>query len=76
MMNTTLTELDLGAVIGKRRIKCKRMKKQKEKYEIMIKWTGNKIGESGAIKIGESLMMNTTLTELDLTGVIGKRELM
>ena len=42
----------------------------------MIKWTDNRIGDSGAIKIGESLMKNTTLTELDLRGVIGKRELM
>ena len=42
----------------------------------MIKWTGNNIGDSGAIKISESLMMNTTLTELNLYSVIGKRELM
>ena len=42
----------------------------------MIKWTGNKIGYSGAIKIGESLMMNTTLTGLNLESVIGKRGLM
>ena len=42
----------------------------------MIKWTGNRIGDSGAIKISESLMMNTTLTELDLRCVIRKRELM
>ena len=42
----------------------------------MIKWTVNRIGAEGAIKIGESLMMNTTLTELDLRGVIGKREWM
>ena len=41
----------------------------------MIKWTGNKIGAEGAIKISESLMKNTTLTTLDLSGVIGKREL-
>ena len=54
----------------------RRKKKQKEKYEIMIKWTGNNIGDEGAIKISESLMMNTKLTELDLRGVIGKRELM
>ena len=51
------------------------MKKQNEKYVIMIKWTGNKIGDSGTIKIGESLMMNT-LTELNLGCVIGKRGLM
>ena len=50
------------------------MKKQKEKYEIMKKWTGNNIGDSGAIKIGESLMMNTTLTELDLGGMWYKNE--
>ena len=41
----------------------------------MIKWTGNNIGDSGAIKIGESLMMNTTLTELHLRGVIGKKRI-
>ena len=42
----------------------------------MIKWTVNQIGDSGAIKIGESLMMNTTLIALNLRCVIGKRELM
>ena len=52
------------------------MKKPKEKYEKMKKWTGNKIGAEGAIKISESLMKNTTLTELNLESVIGKRELM
>ena len=50
------------------------MKKPKEKYEIMKNWTDNRIGDSGAIKIGESLMMNSTLTELNLESVIGKRE--
>ena len=39
----------------------------------MIKWTANQIGYSGAIKIGESLMMNTTLTTLNLESVIEKR---
>ena len=33
--------------------KCKRMK-----------WTGNNIGDKGAMKISESLKTNTTLTEL------------
>ena len=42
----------------------------------MLEWTDNEIGAEGAIKISESLMMNTTLTELNLGGVIGKRELM
>ncbi len=30
------------------------------------KWTDNKIGDEGASAIGESLMINTTLTELYL----------
>ena len=30
------------------------------------KWTVNDIGDSGASKISESLMINTTLTKLDL----------
>ena len=34
----------------------------------MNKWTGNKIGDSGASKISGSLKVNTTLTELDLFG--------
>ena len=42
----------------------------------MKKWTNNQIGAEGAIKIGESLMRNTTLTKLYLGSVIGKRELM
>ena len=41
----------------------------------MKKWTDNGIGESGAIKIGESLMMNTTLTILNLWSVIGKKRI-
>jgi len=32
------------------------------------KWTDNRIGDSGASKISESLKVNTTLTELDLRG--------
>ena len=36
--------------------------------------TGNNIGDSGAIKISESLMKNTTLTTLDLGCVIEKGE--
>ena len=31
-----------------------------------MKWTGNKIGDSGAMKIGEALMTNNTLITLDL----------
>ena len=32
------------------------------------KWTENKIGDEGATKISESLMKNTTLTQLNLRG--------
>ena len=38
--------------------------------KIMIKWTDNEFGAEGAIKISESLMMNTTLTTLNLSGAI------
>ena len=41
-----------------------------KKYEIMKKWTGNEIGAEGAIKISESLMKNTTLTTVNLSGAI------
>jgi len=34
----------------------------------MNKWTDNEIGDSGAIKISESLKVNTTLTVLSLRG--------
>ena len=47
------------------------MKYRKEmKFKIIKqwKWTGNNIGDEGAAKISESLMTNTTLTELDLYG--------
>ena len=33
-----------------------------------MKWTDNNIGDEGAMKISESLMTNTTLTELNLYG--------
>ena len=36
------------------------------KYKKNEKWTANKIGAEGAAKISESLMTNTTLTELNL----------
>ncbi len=34
----------------------------------MKKWTGNDIGAEGASMISESLMINTSLTQLDLSG--------
>ena len=42
-------------------------------------WTGNNIGDEGANKISESLVINTTLTQLNLYGnwntAIDKNEL-
>ncbi len=34
----------------------------------IYKWTGNNIGDSGAIMISEALKINTTLTRLYLNG--------
>ena len=33
-----------------------------------MNWTGSNIGATGAMKIGEALMTNNTLTTLDLQG--------
>ena len=38
------------------------------KYKFNKKWTDNKIGDEGAMKIRESLKSNTTLTSLNLEG--------
>ena len=38
------------------------------------KWTGNCIGDGGASKISESLMMNTTLSILNLNSVMQYEE--
>ncbi len=42
--------------------------KREEKWKWKNKWTGNGIGAEGASKVSESLKVNTTLTELDLSG--------
>ena len=47
-------------------MKCR--KEMKNKNIKQWKWTGNNIGDEGAAKISESLMTNTTLTTLDLSG--------
>ena len=70
MMNTTLTDLNLYGVIEKGKTNVIEWNWRNEwKYEIMIKRIGNEIGAEGASKISESLMVNTTLTTLDLGGV-------
>ena len=42
--------------------------KTKENMKSNKKWTGNKIGTKGASAISETLKINTTLTELWLSG--------
>ncbi len=37
-------------------------------YWVKWKWTGNGIGDEGAIKISEALMTNTAMTKLLLSG--------
>ena len=45
----------------------KQMKQMKWNTNPIKQWTGNKIGDEGAIQISESLKTNTTLTELNLS---------
>ena len=48
-------------------MKKNKKEKEKEMKNEMNKWTDNKIGAEGANKISETLKVNTTLTELDLS---------
>ena len=41
-------------------------RKNRRRKQNWMKWTGNMIGYSGAMKICEALITNTTLTELNL----------
>ncbi len=64
-VNKTLTKLNLSCIwnstIDNKWIEKKVSKGNNEK------WTGNKIGNEGACAIGESLMMNSSLTDLNLS---------
>ena len=42
------------------------MKKERMKWSEIKEWIGNKIGDEGAKAIGEALMINTSLTSLNL----------
>ena len=44
----------------------KQMNEMKWNTNPIKQWTGNDIGDEGAIQISESLKTNTTLTSLDL----------
>ena len=64
--NTTLTKLYLGG--EDKRNSTQMASVNKPLFPILIKPTGNKIGERGATSLGDALKSNTTLTELDLRG--------
>ena len=49
------------------KMKMKKYKRNEIQNVKRMKWTGNNIGAEGAMKISESLMTNTTLTELNLS---------
>ena len=64
--NTTLTKLNLG---GEEKKKThKRHSSTIHSFPFLFTSTENKIGDTGATSLSESLKSNTTLTELDLTG--------
>ena len=67
---------EYGRCDGKMKEFDQRKKLSEEMYGIiiwmMIKRTGNTAGNEGAIKICESLMMNTTLTSLNLRCMMKK----
>ena len=46
--------------------KMKKYKRNEIQNVKRMKWTDNNIGAEGAMKISESLMINTTLTTLNL----------
>ena len=63
--NTTLTELNLGGD------KCNNDNNEQSGWVVcnsksIKQWTGNEIGDEGAVQISESLKTNTTLTSLYL----------
>ena len=65
--NTTLTELNLESE-DKRRKTHKRHPSTIHSSLFLFNLTGNKIGNTGAKSLGESLKSNTTLTALNLSG--------
>ena len=66
--NSTLTTLDLnGDENWRNENDCKDMI-DRDNRENNVIWTANRIEDSGAIMISESLKTNTTLTKLYLSG--------
>ena len=64
--NTTLTELDLGRE-DKRKKTHKRHPSAIHSFSFFFSSTVNRIGDTGATSLSESLKSNTTLTKLDLS---------
>ena len=79
MINTTLTQLDLGGNWNTKNCNKECVLAISCVLKNNEKWTANNIGTEGAIKISELLKINTTLTQLDLSGIeiqrIDKNEL-
>ena len=63
--NTTLTKLNLSS--EDKRKKTHKRHPSTVHSSILIISTGNKIGETGAASLSESLKSNTTLTKLNLS---------
>ena len=64
--NTTPKKLNLSG--EDKRKKTQKTNTNNSLFSFLITSTGNKIGESGATLLSESLKSNTTLTELNLSG--------
>ena len=64
--NTTLTVLYLGGE-DKRKKDTQKTSLNNSLFSFLVTPTGNNVGERGATSLSESLRINTTLTELDLS---------
>ena len=65
--NTTLTELDLSGE-DKKKEDTHKTSINNSLFSILITSIGNKIGDTGATSLSESLKSNTTLTKLNMMG--------
>ena len=65
-LNTALTKLNMGSNTKERR--HTKDIHQQIPLSFLLASTGNSIGDTGATSLGEALMSNTTLTDLDLGG--------
>ena len=71
--NTTLTELYLRSE-DKRKKTHQRHPSTNHSFSFLFSSTGNKIGDTGAASLSESLKSNTTLTKLNLWGIYKRKK--